>query len=186
MKKSKIILLSMVISIISSVCVYAQSVSEGSNDKVSLNIVLYPIQTIVVNSNQKVLDLEYLSEEDYQSGVSTNQADHLTIYSTGAFNVNVESVDDKMMGKDKNIAVSDIKITASKGSNNNLPSVEYAANVLLSAAAASLVRSKTGGVDQTFDVMYEAAGDDKYINHYDVDDSPTVFTTTVTYSILAE
>lgn len=186
MKKSKIILLSMVISIISSVCVYAQSVSEGSNDKVSLNIVLYPIQTIVVNSNQNVVDLEYLSETDYQKGVSTNQTDHLTIYSTGGFNVNVESADDKMIGKDKNIAVSDIKISASKGSNNNLPSVEYAANVLLSAAAASLVRSKTGGVDQTFDVMYEAAGDDKYINHYDVDDSPTVFTTTVTYSILAE
>lgn len=186
MKKSKIILLSMVISIISSVCVYAQSVSEGSSDKVSLNIVLYPIQTIVVNSNQNVVDLEYLSETDYQKGVSTNQTDHLTIYSTGGFNVNVESADDKMIGKDKNIAVSDIKISASKGSNNNLPSVEYAANVLLSAAAASLVRSKTGGVDQTFDVMYEAAGDDKYINHYDVDDSPTVFTTTVTYSILAE
>lgn len=166
--------------------VRAQSAQEGgSNDRVSLNIVLYPIQTIVVNPSQGEVDLEYISKEDYSTGVANEQENHITIYSTGGFEVNVASSDDYLVGVNKNISTSDIKILASQGSNNILHDVNYMSDVSLSSSPTCLLSSSTGGVDQSFNVSYEAAGDDKYINHFnDKSASTSIFTTIVTYSIV--
>ena len=166
--------------------VHAQSRSDNVSDKVTLRIVLYPIQTLMVNPTQKVVDLNYSSEEDYFKGVATNQENHLTIYSTGGFEVNVASEGENLTGRNNKIAASDIHISASQGSNNNLDNAIYEPNVGLSPVATKLLSSPTGGVAQDFNVEYSAAGNDAYINHFDADDAPTVYTTTVTYTILSQ
>lgn len=164
----------------------AQHSAESSSDRVSLNIVLHPIQTIVVNPSQRSINLEYATEEDYKDGVFNELDDHLTIYSTGGFNVNVESANEHLIGINKRIAASEVRITASKGSTNALTDVTYGTDLPLSATAAGLLRSGTGGTAQTFNVRYESSGDDMYINHFDVNDEPTVFSTSVTYSITSQ
>lgn len=186
MRSEKYILSILIITLFGYSRAQAQSSTDGSNDKVSLSIVLYPIQTIVINQSQKQVDLEYISKDDYQNGVVSDQNDHITVYSTGGFDINVESAGEHLIGVSKNISVKDVKIIASKGSKNELEDVAYGANVVLSTATTGLVRSGTGGVGQTFNVRYESAGDDMYINHYDDGSEPTTFTTTVTYSIIAQ
>lgn len=166
---------------------HAQTSAASSDDKVTLNIILHPIQTLMVNAGQKQVDLEYRTIEDYQNGVINEQIDHLTICSTGGFDVNVTTSDEHFSGSTTSIEVKDVKITASKGSINNLDDVVYGAGVLLSTLPTGILRSQTGGIDQTFNVKYESAGEDAFINHHDdADDNPAIFTTTVTYSIVAQ
>jgi len=52
---------------------------EVPSDMVSLNIVLSPIQSIVVNPTQKVVSFVYESANNYKEGVIHELADHLTI-----------------------------------------------------------------------------------------------------------
>ena len=66
-------------------------VSADASDQVTLNVELHPIQTLFINSTQEKVDLEYKLTTDYSAGVSSLQEDHLKIYSTGAFEENVES-----------------------------------------------------------------------------------------------
>lgn len=186
MINEKYILIMIVVILFCHNSVHAQSRSDNSSDKVTLRIVLYPIQTLMVNPTQDVVDLNYSSKEDYFKGVTTKQDDHLTIYSTGGFEVNVAGEGENLTGKNNKIAASDIQVRASQGSNNTLVHATYEPNVGLSPVATKLLSSPTGGVAQDFNVEYSAAGNDAYINHFDADDAPTVYTTTVTYTILSQ
>src|SRR5690606_14460417 len=67
----------------------AFAANAQDTDQVALNVKLYPIQTIVVNAAN--VDLEYKTKTDYANGVTVSQGDHLTVYSTGGFTVNVKS-----------------------------------------------------------------------------------------------
>lgn len=166
---------------------YAQTTTtEGASDQVTLNIRLKAIQTLLVNSGQKVVNLDYNTTSDYANGVSSDQADHLTIYSTGGFEIKAKSSSAALTNDGgKNIEVSDIKITASKGATNKLIGVDYLSSAL-SADGTTIVKSDMGGVNQTFNIKYQSAGADKYINHYKHKEDPTYFTTTVTYTIYAK
>ena len=179
----KSILLQIIIIMFTASCVHAQSTSNS--DGVSLNIRLYPIQTILVNPSQSEVSLEYISKQDYLEGVVNEQENHITIYSTGGFEVSVESSEDYLVGINKNIEASDIKIMASRGSDNDLHNVNYISDVILSSSATGLFNSTSGGVNQSFNVTYEAAGNDRYINHFDTSSSnSSTYSTVITYSIV--
>ena len=71
--------------------VFAQTTNNADN--VTLNIILNPIQTIQVNSEQKTVDIVYSDIGHYQNGVSEFRENHLQIFSTGGFEVKVNSAD---------------------------------------------------------------------------------------------
>ena len=162
---------------------YAQSNSAN----VTVNIILHPIQTITINSSQKDVNLEYHNIEDYEKGVLTTLDDHLSVTSTGGFQVNVASNQDSFTqsGSDKSIPVSDVMIIAASGSDNNLPQIFD--NVLLSTNPESLIRSGTGGMDLKYNVTYDntAGGADKYVNMTS-GDKETIFSSEVTYTITSK
>lgn len=156
-----------------------------------VNVKLYPIQTIVVNPGNKTVDLEYHSEADYNAGVDKDVQDHLTVYSTGAFAVSVKSDQATLTNADASITesinASDIYVTASTGSTNGLATATYNSAVSLTETAQELFSSSTGGVNKNFNVNYAAKGDlNAYVNKYFNAQNPTVYTTTVTYSIEAK
>ena len=62
-----------------------------NSDQVTVNIKFQPIQSIVVNPVSETVDLVYAEKEDYNNGVYKTIADHLTVFSTGGFVVNVKS-----------------------------------------------------------------------------------------------
>lgn len=164
--------------------------AQTDTDQVALNVKLYPIQTIVVNAAN--VDLEYKTKDDYANGVTVSQGDHLTVYSTGGFTVNVKSETATLTtslatANGESINSSDIKISAAAGTTNSLAGAAYETNVPLTTTGAKLIKSTTGGVNKTFNVSYKAEGNlDSYVNKYFKDgNNPTVYTTNVIYEIVA-
>ena len=156
------------------------------SDNATVNVRLYPIQTIVVNPDNKVVNLDYQTTTDYQDGVNVDKKDHLKIYSTGGFEVSVSAAGE-LTSSDatKNISAADIKITASAGTVNPLTSTTSNTykSINLSNTNQLLVDNATGGVNKTVSVNYAAAGADAYVDKFINGENPTVYTTTVTYTI---
>lgn len=151
----------------------------------TLNINLYPVQTIEVNTTGMSVDLDYRNREDYQTGVEATANDHLKIYSTGGFAIKVKSASSSLSSTLKNdsfIAAEDISITATKGTTNGMEKFT-SAKVFLSPAETELISSSTGAANRTFNINYRAKGDDEYLNKFFNSQKPTVYTTQVVYII---
>ncbi len=158
----------------------------------TVNVKLHPIQTIIVNTPN--VDLEYNTITDYEQGVNVDKTNHLTIYSTGAFAVTVNS-DPKDLGKLKSestdvtedIDAENIYVTASDGTDNVLDGAVYAGAVSLKQNPTTLFSSLLGGVNKKVTVNYAATHPtDAYVNKYFNEQNPTVYTTTVIYTISAQ
>ncbi|MFA5555181.1 MAG: hypothetical protein WDA68_11605 [Phycisphaerae bacterium] len=153
----------------------------------TLNVRLYPLQTIVVNPAQNNINLDYVTVANYNDGVSSLQADHLKIYSTGAFIVQVASANNDITraGGTETISASTIKVKAEEGTTNPLTG-QTMAEVGLSTTPTNLINSGTGGVDKNFNITYSGLDLNGYVNNYFNDENPTVYSTTVTYTIAAQ
>ena len=154
----------------------------------TLNVKLNPIQTLIVNPANNVVTLEYKEKADYANGVSAKQENHLTIYSTGGFQVHVKSNQQNLTGGPKDIAANQIKLTASAGKTNPLAATgnpEYKEVDLAHSGdkGVMLVKSDGGGVDRNIDVTYAAKGNNAFIDH--VGKTAATYTTTVVYEIVA-
>lgn len=167
-----------------SVIVITQA--QNTSGSVKLRLILSPIQTLVVNSAQESIDLEYTETSDYINGVSSEQKDHIKINSTGAFTVDVQSVSNniKRASGDESISSNTLSVRAATGTTNSMPDATMG-QVNLSATAANLISSKKGGMGRNFNITYSGVGADGYINDFHNDESPTIYTTTVTYTIAA-
>lgn len=166
----------------------AQTTKEG----VDLNVILKPIQILTIN-NTGAVNLTYNTKTDYDQGVTSEQNDHLTVYSTGGFNVTVESSDitlkNKNLDNDETIASSGILITAALGKTNSFANVtKLGSGIPLNKTAKEIIRNNKGGVDRNFDITYEGKGGDAYVNKFFAADGGTesVYSTTVTYTIAAQ
>ncbi len=160
-----------------------------AQESISLNVKLSPIQTLVVNSNQKIVDLIYSNKSDYANGVTTQNDNHLTIYSTGGFQVQVKSntitLNNSIQAATENsINANSISIIPSAGTDG-LSEAVYSQK-LLSTKDQTIVSSRVGGVDKKISVAYKGAGADAYVNNYIAGQNPTIFSTTVMYTIIAQ
>lgn len=159
--------------------------AQAASDVVTLNVRLSPIQTLTVNNSQKIVNLDYVTNADYKNGVASTNADHLSIYSTGGFEVKVKSANSAMENQGKSIQTNTIQIKATAGSEA-VTGAQYSPNVQLSANETTLVTSATGGVDKKINIEYKGAGADAYINNYIAGQNPTIYTTELTYTIVSQ
>ncbi|AZA60394.1 MULTISPECIES: hypothetical protein [Chryseobacterium] len=159
--------------------------ATASAQNVTLNVRLKPIQTLVVNTSQKVVNLEYVTKDDYQNGVTSENPDHLNIYSTGGFQVKVKASNAAMQNGGKSIATNTILIKASAGSDV-LNGAQYSQDVQLSGSESTLVTSTSGGVNKKINIAYKGAGANAYINNYIAGQDPTLYTTELTYTIVSQ
>lgn len=162
--------------------------AQTSTDDVTLNVRLNPIQTLVINPAQKIVNLDYVNKNDYANGVTVANTDHLTVYSTGGFQVKVKSaaatLQNTASGSTGTIASNSINIIAAAGTNAVSNGV-YTPQTL-TAEDKLIVSATTGGVDRNISVSYKGAGADIYLNNYVAGQTPTVYTTQVTYTIIAQ
>lgn len=157
---------------------------------VTLNVKLNPIQTLVVNPAQEVVDLEYSSENDYANGVTSGAlADHLSVFSTGGFAVTVKSsgahlTNTATSGAHGDIEANTIQIVPTDGTNP----ITDATNTIvsLSSSEQTIVSSLYGAVDKTINMEYKGADANAYIDYYVAGQDPTVYTTELTYTIIAQ
>lgn len=172
-------ILTFAIILMTTATLFAQS------DKTTINIRLFPIQTLEVNPSQKVVNLDYTTQEDYNNGVRLDEPDHLTMYSTGAFVVKVNTTNSSLQSNSgSDIPSSDILITPLEGSINPLASAEFS-SALLSTEPQTIISNDTGGINKTFGINYQAKGNQEYVDKYVANERFTAFTTDVIYSIEA-
>ena len=171
---------------------YSVSFSQesGISEAVSVNIKLYPIHTLTLNPSQdhKVVDLEYKTEEDYLNGVSQHRSNHLSIFSTGAYEVKVRSTSPDFVsnspGTAGHIQAGSVNIIASDGSNH-----EGGASYIvqsLSTSEATIVSATRGGVENNYNIEYRGKNGNAYQNHYVSGQNPSVYSATLTYTIVAK
>lgn len=160
-------------------------VSLNAQQTVTLNVRLKPIQTLVVNTAQKIVNLDYVTKDDYANGVSSVNADHLNVYSTGGFQVKVKSANAALLNGAKTIQANTIQVKASAGSEP-VTGAQYAQNVQLSANETTLVTSTVGGVDKKISIEYKGAGANAYLDNYIAGQTPTIYTTELTYTIISQ
>ena len=184
MKKSAFILSIIICALFSGVAM-AQTTAQAT-----LNVKLYPIQTIMIGGDNTV-NLEYKTKEDYLKGVTNDMKDHLVVYSTVGFAVKVKSEnEDLVYTKDaltSKIAANTINLQAKLGTDNKLNSSTMN-NVVLSNESKNLISSTVGGTELKFNVAYNGKGGNDYVNIYYNVETPNVnvYTTAVTYTIEAQ
>ena len=177
------------VTLISVAFVGTANAQTPASATVTVNIKLTPIHTIQVTGDQSV-DLVYNSEAKYSSGATSMKNDQLQIFSTGAFEVKVKSTafDNTGGQQTSTIDASTVKVTASRGTGNNL-SLSTPPTVALSSGEQTFIESTVGGRDLKFNVNYEGAGGDAYINKYSKyynAPAENVYTATVTYTLMAK
>jgi hypothetical protein len=167
------------------VCV--NSVKAQTSDNVTVNIKFTPIQSIVVNSAQKTVNLVYATKDDYANGVSAEMLNHLEIFSTGGFIVTVKASGNftRTTGDDI-IPAGDVLVSATLGEDTSIGTPADATG-LTTIGGKTLITADEGGRALKYNVTYDniAAGkSDAYINKYIHGDSPeSIYTATVTYTI---
>lgn len=173
------------------VCV--NSVKAQESDKVTVNLKFKPVQSISVNTTQKEVNFVYESEADYLNGVTlATHAKHLKVFSTGGFEVKVNASNENFASENTNltIPVDHVSVTATASDGNPITNyTSIGTPQPLDVVEKMIIKSSEGGTELEFDVEYDNTGDSSgaYINGYNsehVEDGATVFTTTVTYSIV--
>lgn len=165
--------------------------AQTQTDNATLNVRLNAIQTLVVNSQQKTVNIDYTTKDHYKDGVSSKQANHLNIFSTGGFEVKVKAGGSELTnqgtaGPNGNIDVATINIVATQAAQNSLTDAQYGQNVVLSNNETVIAWSTKGARDKNIDIEYKAAGGDAYLDKYVANQTPTTFSTVVTYTIYAK
>ncbi|MCK9436204.1 MAG: hypothetical protein M0Q12_03225 [Synergistaceae bacterium] len=159
------------------------SVKAEDNDVVTVNLKFQPIQSIVVNPDQKTVDLLYASKDDYADGVSAEMPDHLEVFSTGGFIVQANTGGDFTRTAGGSISAADVILKATQGTSTTIGSFT---DVPLSTTPTTLITADQGGRALKYNVTYDntAGANDAYFNKYiKADVNESVYTATVTYTI---
>jgi hypothetical protein len=175
--------------LVAAIAVLGVTFTSQAQTTTTLNVKLHPIQTLVVNPAQNQVDLDYHSTGDYLNGVVSTQQDHLSIYSTGGFQVKVKSASNNLESGSNavtsTLAANTIQILASNGTEG-ISEAEFSSTELQDNVNEGLIiKSLVGGVDKTFNIEYKGAGANQYVNLYNSAENPTVYSTVVTYTITA-
>lgn len=153
-----------------------------AQNQVTLNVNLYPIQTLVVNPNQKEITLNFNNKSDYENGVTSLQKDHLTIYSTGGFQVKVNA----LASSNNQTLLKYISIEPSSGSNPLQNGTVIYTEKIVTTTEAPILSATKGAMNKNITINYKGAGNDVFFNNTTANNSPTHFTYTLLYTIIAQ
>jgi hypothetical protein len=165
-----------------------------TTSEVKVSLIFNPIQSIQVNPNQKEINFEYDSPEDYATGAIDNKTqtleDHLTVYHSGGFKVSVTSTGFRSGGTGDPISDEHVKVIAAKGSTiaEGRDNFNFDNTPSLTAGTHDFFSSTGGGMGLTFDVTYEHDGwesEDTYIDFTNGTTAST-YTADVTYTIVSQ
>ncbi|ERJ61405.1 hypothetical protein [Sphingobacterium paucimobilis] len=155
----------------------------GAQTNVRLNIVLNHVQNLTVHPEQNAVTLTYNDLEDYRRGVEVVKNSHLTVFSTGAYEVKVKLANEefvKLGGQPTDrLLMPHIKIKArpvAAGQKVSLTTGE------LSTVGGRIISSAGPAFDVAYDVTYQGPGGEELIRYAEQNKS-VVFTNDVLYSI---
>ena len=149
-----------------------------------LKVTLSAIQSISLNTAN--IHLKYQSVDDYEKGLSTGPvADHIKVYSTGGFIVNVKydasTADDTYSEETPDIMFSTIKLDVTDNNGKGLDVTDHD----LTSSDTPLITSTAGGFAYTYSVDYKGLGGKAYLDFIKGGEE-RVFTADVIYTIVAQ
>lgn len=156
------------VSLLSVTLVSAQA-TQGVSDNVNLSIELKGVQTITINPLQKDVKIVYDSQQKYESGIISQQDEHIEIFTTGggwalqAFRGSFE--------------FDEVVLSATPVQPN--PTYTFT-DIMLTEAPQDLITGVRGG-RQKFNVNYDNSGG---ANEYQ-DRDMGLYKTVVTYTLMA-
>lgn len=168
-------------SLIAIIAFIIASFTLNAQNSVNLTIKLNPIQALTINPDSKDVTLTYASRNDYKAGKDLTCKDHLSVFSTGGFEVKVKSTQPNLTSDNGTINSSDVSILAEGGSSSELEGATLT-RINLTPAEQTLISHTKGSSDKTFNVTYSARGNDEYVDLYNQSKS-NEFKTTVFYTI---
>ena len=184
MKKKSVLML---LAIGGVFCGVGKSFAQSGD--VTLNVKLKPILNIAVSNGQTV-DLEFATATDYQNGVTSDIADHLTVSSTSGFTVSVKSSGDLVNGTSPSLPIGDVAITSQDGSAHPIAGVDgtsLVSGLALTNAAQPIFTSTSGTALGTINVNYKAKLTDDDLDTQGIIINTTTgeqtYTATLTYTI---
>lgn len=150
---------------------------------VRLNIVLNHVQNLTIHPDQSAVTLTYHDLEDYRKGVEVVRNSHLTVFSTGAYEVKVRLANEEFVRLGAQVTdrlmMPKIKIKATPVTTNgqvNLTTGE------LSTTGSRIISSDLPSFNAVYDVTYQGPGGEELIR-YAEKNKTVVFTNDVLYSI---
>ena len=142
-------------------------------DYAVLKIVLHPVQSIIVNSAQKYVNLEYKTANDYTVGVTSLKENHLEVFSTGAFNILAE----------KSTGINDGVVTIIPDSKSNKPLYGTQMEIVsLTNRPQNLISSGSSAYNHTYNITYKGVGNGSFLDFLNKG-KETTHRTLVTYTI---
>ena len=172
---------------------YTTNATTTSAVKVSL--IFNPIQSIQVNPDQKEINFEYSTPNDYTQGIdekSQLKEDHLTVYHSGPFNVTITSTNFVNTNNSTDIITGDhvlVSAVIGKSSTDFQGTITPATAVSLNqnAAGSQFIASDNGAMGLTFDVLYDHSNANiaDYLKR-NLNNKKTTYQATVTYTIAAQ
>ncbi|WP_134091579.1 hypothetical protein [Olivibacter sp. XZL3] len=154
--------------------------AQDSETKVNLNVILKPVRSLTVNHT--AVDLEYKTAEDYKNGVSQTIDNGLSITNIGGgFRLYAKTNTSDLQKRAGSGAgsISGERVTVGIV-GNPARSVSSMAN----GNGAELLHGDKSVVGQSYGLVYQAAGNDEYVNAAGRD--LTRFTVEVTYTLVTD
>lgn len=158
------------------------SLQAQESGSVNINITLHPVQILTVG--QENVNIAFRNSEDYIQGVANLNEGHLTVFSTGGYEISVRAAVpgfEPTTGQEKEIPLNLLRIEALMPDggigSKNLSSVhlrDYHQNIISSSHA---------DLGVSYDVMYEGLGGLALLEYVSNDLEVSTFTARVIYSI---
>jgi hypothetical protein len=159
------------------------SVNAQESGRVMVNINLHRVQIIKVNPIQSEVHLDYKQPDDYEDGVNSLQENHLTIFSTGAYEVFVSS-DQPLSYIHENQQADIHNALMVRANNPNGGSGGILLNsVYIQQSKQSIISSDKGDFGISFDIEYHGMGGNAFLNLIDASKELTIKQTNLVYTI---
>ncbi|WP_336834243.1 hypothetical protein [Sphingobacterium siyangense] len=163
------------------VCLFLGEILSAQSP-VRLNIVLNHVQNLTINPAQREVILTYNNLQDYREGVEVAQKAHITVFSTGAYEVKVKLANEEyinLASKSNGVILPNIKVRANPA--------QAEADLLLytgklNTQGETIISSDKPAFDTVFDIIYQGPGKEEFIKYADQNKTVT-FTNDVLYSI---
>lgn len=154
-----------------------------TESSVTLRVIFNPIQNITVNSSQKTVDIEYTTLEDFQQGVENRQADHLSIYSTGSYEITVHATDlfNNIADANKHFAPSNLHIAALLPHSN--PTGTFVSSIELDHQGKKIIASTAPAYHLNFDIVYKGVGGHVFLEYALNTENTETYSTDIVYTI---
>ncbi|SKC03240.1 hypothetical protein SAMN05660841_03752 [Sphingobacterium nematocida] len=169
------------LSILLLLVVVALSGAYGQAN-VRLNIVLNHVQNLTIHPDQNEVTLTYNDLQDYKRGVEVVKNSHLTVFSTGAYEVKVKLANEefvKLGGQPTDrLQMPNIKVKASPVGDQQVS----LATGELSVGGSKIISSDRPAFDAIYNVTYQGPGGEELIR-YAEKNKTVIFTNDILYSI---